>query len=72
MTTMLDAPVNVAVCPHTPRCPTAESPDREAARTTREHHDQDWVQLCNGVILFGDTGILLPGGGTILPHRAKA
>ena len=26
--------------------------------------------LCNGVVLFEDTGVLLPGGQSIPPHRA--
>ena len=25
--------------------------------------------LCNGVVIFEDTGELLPGGGFIAPHR---
>ena len=37
------------MCPHTPLCPEAKAPDREA--------------------VFEDTGEILPGGGTIAPHR---
>jgi len=31
--------------------------------------EQGWSLLCNGVILFEDTGELLPDGRVIAPHR---
>jgi hypothetical protein len=57
------------MCPHTPRCPDPSGPDREAARTVVSHPEQGWSLLCNGIIIFEDTGELLPGGGEIAPHR---
>jgi hypothetical protein len=33
------------------------------------HPDQGWSLLCNGIVIFEDTGELLPGGATIAPHR---
>ena len=57
------------MCPHDPACPTAEGPDREAARTLATHPDQGWSIPCNGVVLFEDTGELLPSGTAIAPHR---
>ncbi len=57
------------MCPHTPPCPDASAPDREAARTVVSHPEQGWSLLCNGIVVFEDTGELLPGGGTIAPHR---
>jgi hypothetical protein len=57
------------MCPHTPRCPDASAADREAARTIAGRPEQGWSLLCNGVILFEDTGALLPGGAVIAPHR---
>lgn len=57
------------MCPHRPQCPSADRPDREAARTVASHPEQGWSLLCNGVILFDDTGALLPDGQTIPPHR---
>jgi hypothetical protein len=57
------------MCPHTPPCPDAIAPDREAARTVVSHPEQGWSLLCNGIVVFEDTGELLPGGGTIAPHR---
>jgi hypothetical protein len=57
------------MCPHTPSCPDARAPDREAARTLISHPEQGWSLLCNGVVSFEDTGELLPDGDTIAPHR---
>jgi hypothetical protein len=33
------------------------------------HPEQGWSLLCNGTMLFEDTGALLPGGQSIPPHR---
>jgi Family of unknown function (DUF5999) len=57
------------MCPHTPRCPDPGGPDREAARTVVSHPEQGWSLLCNGIVIFEDTGELLPGGTAIAPHR---
>jgi hypothetical protein len=57
------------MCPHEPSCPSADAPDREAARTIAAHPEQGWSLLCNGVVLFEDTGELLPNGSVIAPHR---
>jgi len=57
------------MCPHTPRCPDPTGPDREAARTVVAHPEQGWSLLCNGIVIFEDTGELLPGGASIAPHR---
>ena len=57
------------MCPHQTPCPSAEAPDREAAHTIACHPEQGWSLLCNGVVLFEDTGELLPDGRVIDPHR---
>lgn len=57
------------MCPHMPPCPDARALDREAARTVVSHPEQGWSLLCNGIVVFEDTGELLPGGDTIAPHR---
>ncbi len=57
------------MCLHSPRCPDASAPDREAARTVISHPEQGWSLLCNGIVIFEDTGELLPDGMTIAPHR---
>jgi len=33
------------------------------------HPEQGWSLLCNGVVMFEDTGALLPDGRSIPPHR---
>jgi hypothetical protein len=33
------------------------------------HPEQGWSLLCNGIVLFEDTGALLPTGQSIPPHR---
>jgi len=60
------------MCSHQPQCPSADSPDREAAHTVASHPEQGWSLLCNGVILFDDLGELLPDGRMVLPQRAAA
>ena len=57
------------MCPHTPQCPDAHATDREAARAVASHPEQGWSLLCNGIVIFDDTGELLPDGESIAPHR---
>ena len=57
------------MCPHTPPCPAPSAPDREAAHTVVSHPEQGWSLLCNGVVIFEDTGEMLPDGACIAPHR---
>ena len=57
------------MCPHSPPCPTADRSDREAAFVSAHRPEQGWSLLCNGVLLFEDTGELLPDGQIIAPHR---
>jgi len=33
------------------------------------HPEQGWSLLCNGIVVFEDTGELLPDGDAIAPHR---
>ncbi|MFJ3043855.1 DUF5999 family protein [Streptomyces tendae] len=60
------------MCTHTPKCPSAASSDREAAQVVSAHPEQGWSLLCNGVLLFEDTGELLPDGQVVAPHRHLA
>ena len=57
------------ICQHDPPCPTPDTLAREAARTVACHPEQGWSLLCNGVVVFEDTGELLPDGRAIDPHR---
>jgi hypothetical protein len=63
---------HVMVCQHMTPCPTADAIDREAARIVATFREQGWSLLCNGVIIFEDTGEILPDGTMIAPHRGPA
>jgi hypothetical protein len=56
-------------CTHVPPCPGADHGDRDAARVVASHPEQGWSLLCNHVVVFDDTGELLPDGSTVPPHR---
>lgn len=56
-------------CRHDPPCPPADAIDRDAAHTIVGHPEQGWSLLCNGVVLFEDTGELLPDGQSIAARR---
>lgn len=60
------------MCKHSPPCPTADASDRQAARVADAHPEQGWDRLCNGVLLFEDTGQLLPDGQVVAPRRPAA
>ncbi|MGC5041089.1 DUF5999 family protein [Streptomyces sp. DT73] len=60
------------MCTHTPRCPSADSSDRDAAQVTAAHPEQGWSLLCNALVVFDDTGELLPDGRIIAPRRPLA
>ncbi|MET0495146.1 MAG: DUF5999 family protein [Actinoplanes sp.] len=60
------------MCQHLNSCPSAAATDREAARIVATFPEQGWSLLCNGVIVFEDTGELLPDGSMIAPHRGPA
>ncbi len=56
-------------CPHSPTCPGAADADHDAARVISRHPEQGWSLLCNGVVVFDDTGEILPDGRSVAPHR---
>lgn len=60
------------MCQHPIACPPADAPDHAAAQVVATHPEQGWSLLCNGVILFTDTGELLPDGSAVAPHRPTA
>ncbi len=55
-------------CQHQPVCPGPDDVDRDAARVVAGHPEQGWSLLCNGVVLFDDTGEILPDGTALPPH----
>ncbi|MFE9093609.1 DUF5999 family protein [Streptomyces sp. NPDC007264] len=54
------------MCSHQPTCHAAGT---AAPHVVAAHPEQGWTLLCNGVIVFDDTGELLPDGSVIAPHR---
>jgi Family of unknown function (DUF5999) len=54
-------------CEHQPPCPSAKNPDRLAAMVVRDHAEQGWYLLCNGIVLFDDGGCLFPDGHATNP-----
>jgi hypothetical protein len=69
LTATRPGPAQGHLCEHRPSCPEAQAPDRDAAYILVAHPEQGWSLLCNGIVLFDDTGELLPDGQTIAPHR---
>lgn len=59
-----------SLCSHQPACPSADTLARDAAHVLVAHPEQGWSLLCNGVVLFEDTGELLPDGRSIDARRA--
>ncbi|WP_181785341.1 DUF5999 family protein [Streptomyces phytophilus] len=59
------------MCRHRPRCPSAQAADRDAAKSVARDRVSGWSLLCNGVVVFDDTGELLPDGRVINPHRVQ-
>jgi hypothetical protein len=55
------------VCEHSPVCPSANDSSRFAAHIVATHPEQGWSLLCNGVVVFDDSGVLLPDGHVIAP-----
>ncbi|MFC3574757.1 DUF5999 family protein [Streptomyces yaanensis] len=54
------------MCFQQPTCP---STDATAPHVVAAHPEQGWNLLCNGAIVFDDTGELLPDGSVVAPHR---
>ena len=59
-------------CQHEPCCPDSDAIDHDAAKIVASHPEQGWNLLCNGVIVFEDTGELMPDGSSVEPHRGPA
>ena len=59
-------------CQHEPPCPPADAADHDAAHVIADHLEQGWSLLCNGVVLFTDSGELLPDGSLISPRPTPA
>jgi hypothetical protein len=60
------------MCLHWPPCPVANANDHTAARVVSSHPEQGWSLLCNGVVVFDDSGELFPDGHAISPQPARS
>jgi hypothetical protein len=63
--------VDTVTCLHETPCPPYGAPDHDAAHPIAYYPLQGWALLCNGVILFDDTGELSPLGVATAPHRPE-
>jgi hypothetical protein len=57
------------MCSHQPTCPSSDS---TAPHIVAAHPEQGWSLLCDGAIVFDDTGELRPDGSVVAPHRVPA
>ncbi|MET8760051.1 DUF5999 family protein [Lentzea sp. NPDC004782] len=55
------------MCQHEPHCPAAEDPRGQWAEIAVSHPEQGWYLLCNGIVLFDDGGLMLPGHRVVAP-----
>lgn len=65
-----------ASCPHIPTCPAADATDHDAAKVIAHDYTAGYSILCNGVVVFDDTGELVPddspcGCHVEAPHRPE-
>ncbi|MFJ5302318.1 DUF5999 family protein [Streptomyces sp. NPDC088350] len=58
------------MCSHQPSCPVTDFDT--TAHIVSAHPEQGWTLLCDGAIVFDDTGALLPDGRIVAPHRVPA
>ncbi|MBT3162751.1 hypothetical protein HTV80_06470 [Streptomyces sp. Vc74B-19] len=54
------------MCAHRTSCDPTDSP---APHVVAAHPEQGWTLLCDGSIVFDDTGELRPDGRVVAPHR---
>ncbi|MEU1185854.1 DUF5999 family protein [Streptomyces sp. NPDC005820] len=47
----------------------AASADARPLHVVAAHPEQGWNLLCDGTIVFDDSGELLPDGSVVAPHR---
>jgi hypothetical protein len=64
-------PADSGRCGHHPQCPAANRPDHHAAATIAAQPTQGWSLLCNGVVVFDDSGEILPNGDSVAARRAE-
>jgi Family of unknown function (DUF5999) len=61
-----------ATCRHDPPCPAATQPGRLTAVIIAAHPEQGWHLLCNGIVVFDDSGYLLALNCSSPEHNGTA
>lgn len=59
------------MCSHQSSCPVTDT-DADTVHVVSAHPEQGWTLLCDGAIVFDDSGLLLPDGRIVAPHRVPA
>ena len=59
------------MCSHQSSCPVTAA-DTTTPHIVSAHPEQGWTLLCDGAIVFDDTGAVLPDGRIVAPHRVPA
>ncbi|MEU5095351.1 DUF5999 family protein [Streptomyces sp. NPDC020996] len=54
------------MCSSRSSCPSSDS---AAQHVVAAHPEQGWSLLCDGTVVFDDTGELTPDGRAVAPHR---
>ncbi|MER6633548.1 DUF5999 family protein [Streptomyces sp. NPDC000987] len=57
------------MCSSRSSCPSSGSAARHVVAA---HPEQGWSLLCDGAVVFDDTGELTPDGRAVAPHRPPA
>jgi hypothetical protein len=57
------------MCSHQISCPSFDGSD---VHVVAAHPEQGWSLLCDGAIVFDDSGELTPEGKVVAPHRVPA
>ncbi|MCF2535750.1 DUF5999 family protein [Streptomyces sp. FB2] len=67
------------MCSHRSSCPSVQADTAHVvmahvppAHVVAAHPEQGWSLLCDGSIVFDDSGVLLPDGSVVAPHRLQA
>ncbi|MFJ9020257.1 DUF5999 family protein [Streptomyces sp. NPDC102259] len=60
------------MCSHQLPSASADARPAHLAHIVAAHPEQGWNLLCDGTIIFDDSGELLPDGRVVDPHRVTA